>query len=65
MSRPANIRRPVRLHTTLPEDIRAKLDLYLYSSVEGRVPVGAYQRFIIERIRDFFAREASNDPANR
>lgn len=54
MSRPANIHRPTTLNTTLPEDLRAKLDLYLYSEVEGRIPKGSYQKFIIERINDFF-----------
>jgi hypothetical protein len=56
VARPPSIIRPVRLSTTLPEDIRARLDLYLYSEVEGRVPLGAYQKFIIERIREFFDR---------
>lgn len=46
--------RPTRLNTTLPEDVRAKLDLYLYSETEQRIPMGAYQKFIIERIQDFF-----------
>ena len=49
-----NIQRPVRLHTTLPEDLRVKLDLYLYSHVEGKVPQGAYQKFLIDLIKGFF-----------
>lgn len=56
MRRP-NVIRPVRLHTTLPEDIRAKLDLHLYSELEGCIPTGAYQRFFLDRIREFFATE--------
>lgn len=52
--RPPNIMRPVQLTTTLPEDLRAKLDLHLYSTVEGRVPHGAYSKFLAERIREFF-----------
>jgi len=55
MARPPLILRPVKLTTHLPEDIRAKLDLYLYSPSEGRVPKGAYQKFITERILEFFA----------
>ena len=54
MSRPPDILRPVRLHTTLPEDLHAKLTLYLFSESEQRVPKGAYQRFICERIVEFF-----------
>ena len=54
MSRRPNIHRPVSLHVNLPEDIRGKLDLYLYSPLENRVPVGAYSKFICERVREFF-----------
>ena len=52
--RPANIIRPSKLTTTLPEDLRAKLDLHLWSELEQRVPVGAYQRFLVERIVEYF-----------
>jgi hypothetical protein len=40
----------------LPEDVRAKLDILLWSAVEKRVPLGAYQAFFLERIRDYFER---------
>lgn len=53
MKKPKIIR-PTKLTLMLPEDIRAKLDLHLYSTVEGRVPFGAYQRFFIERITEYF-----------
>lgn len=53
MKRPKIIR-PTKLTMALPEDVRAKLDLHLFSQVEGRVPMGAYQRFFIERIKEFF-----------
>lgn len=52
--RTPNIQRPIKLTTNLPEDIRARLDLHLFSEVEGRVPKGAYSVFLIDRIRDFF-----------
>jgi hypothetical protein len=52
--RQPNILRPIKLNTTLPEDIRTKLDLHLWSDVEGRVPKGAYQRFFLDRIREYF-----------
>ena len=50
----AKIIRPVKLTTTFPEDIRAKLDLFLFSEVEGCVPKGAIQTFLLDRIREFF-----------
>lgn len=52
--RQPDVIRPIKLTTTLPEDVRAKLDLHLWSDLEARVPKGAYQRFFIDRIRDFF-----------
>ena len=55
MSRQPDVIRPIKLTTTLPEDIRVPLDLHLYSELEGRIPKGAYQRFLIERIQEFFS----------
>ena len=55
MSAPFKPIRPVRLHTTLPEDMKAKLDLYLYSEAEQRIPKGALQEFLMERIEEFFS----------
>ena len=60
MSGRPNILRPIKLTTTLPEDVYARLTTYLYSEVEGRVPKGAYQRFIVERTREFFKLESEN-----
>lgn len=44
----------VALNVALPEDWRARLDLLLYSEFEQRVPKGAYQRFFLERLADYF-----------
>ncbi len=38
----------------LPEDLRAKMDLHLFSEAEQRVPKGAHQRFISQLLREFF-----------
>jgi hypothetical protein len=46
--------RPVKLHTSLPEDIHARLMMHLYSPSEQRVPKGAIQRFLVERIIEYF-----------
>lgn len=59
MARRPNILRPITLNTTLPEDLRAKLDLHLFSEVEGRVPKGAYQRLITELLNQYFNRKPS------
>ena len=43
----------INLH--LPETLRARLDLILFSELEGRVPKGAYLRFFSARLVEFFA----------
>lgn len=60
MSRQPDILRPVRLNTTIPEDLYAKLSMHLYSPAEGRVPKGSFQKFICERIIEYFNRETEN-----
>lgn len=52
-----NIIRPVKLTLNLPEDVWTKMTLHLYSPVEGRVPHGAYSRFLSERINEFFTKQ--------
>lgn len=58
MARRPNIIRPVPLTTHLPEDVRASLDLHLFSQVDGCVPPGAYQKFFVARIKEFFSTKA-------
>lgn len=41
----------------LPTDVRARLDLLLYSDLEARVPFGAYQTFFLNLLRSFFETE--------
>lgn len=52
MPKPRNIIPPTKLTFSLPQDLRARLDLYLFSEVENRVPHGAYQDFLGELIRE-------------
>lgn len=54
MSAPLKLMRPVALNLRLPEDVRGRVDLFLYSPAEGRVPKSAYQNFFLERIQEFF-----------
>ena len=62
MSRRKNIIPSVKLTVMLPEDTLGKLQLHLFSEMEGRVPLGAYQAFLSERIEEFF-RQRSLDLA--
>jgi hypothetical protein len=54
MSRRPNLIPSIQLNVALPEDVHTQLTLHLFSELEGRVPLGAYQRFITERIREYF-----------
>jgi len=63
MPRPPNIQRPVHLKTSFPEDLRTWLDLHLWSETEQRVPRGAYQRLIVQLIREYKDRIEENQRA--
>jgi hypothetical protein len=53
MPRPPDIIRPTQLRTSIPMDLRAWLDLHLWSDSELRVPHGAYQKLIVRLIREY------------
>lgn len=46
MPRPRDVIRKVKFGVWITEDLRARLDLRLYSPVEGRVPFKAYSDFV-------------------
>lgn len=54
MPRRPNIDRPVRLELKMRESIRSRLDLWLWSEAEQRVPKGKYQEFFEGRVNAFF-----------
>jgi hypothetical protein len=41
------------LHVSIPAEIKAKLDDLLFDPIEGKVPHGAYSRFISERVIEY------------
>ena len=53
MSRPRNAVPAQLLKLSLPLDVRVALDLHLFNELEGRVPLGAYQKFFASRIKEF------------
>lgn len=57
MPRPRNVTPSIVLHVSLPGDIGARLNLHLYSEAEQRIPFAAYQRFLVDRVREFFGRQ--------
>ena len=46
MARPRNIQRTIEKKVCIPETTVAKVDLELYSDLEGRVPVGAWKELV-------------------
>lgn len=46
----------VKLTLMLPSDVMLRMNLHLYSEALGRVPKGAYQKFLSELINEFFAK---------
>ena len=54
MSRRANLIPTIYLRVGLPQDTHTKLTLHLFSELEGRVPLGSYQRFLTELIEGYF-----------
>lgn len=44
----------VYLRVALPEDLRLRLDLLLFSPLENRVPMGAYSEFLQRLLKAHF-----------
>lgn len=57
MSKRPNTIPSIQLNVALPLDIHTRLSAHLFSELEGRVPHGAYSRFLVELLRQHFAAE--------
>ena len=57
MTRRRNIIPSVVINLALPLNVHSRMTLHLYSELEGRVPFAAYQRFLSERIMEYFDSE--------
>jgi hypothetical protein len=58
MPRPRNAFPAKKLHVAVPGELGSRLDLILYSEAEQRIPFASHQRFIVDRIREYFERDA-------
>jgi len=56
MARPLKAVRPVEKNLSLPQDVVTKVDLELWSEVEGKVPFGAWSRYVEGLIRNDLAK---------
>ncbi len=54
MARPKAVTPNEHLHVTLIPALKQRLDLHLFSAVEGRIPKGAHKEFVENLIREFF-----------
>lgn len=55
--RPSKVIQNLKKHISIPIDLVARLELELYSEVEGRIPMGAQQQFFETLLRDHFERQ--------
>lgn len=53
MARHASVSPNSHIHTTIPLELRTRVDLLLYSPAEGRVPVGALQSLLVALLRQW------------
>lgn len=61
MARPRKAIRPVEKNISLPEDLVARVDLELFSELEGKVPFGAWQRYLERLIREDLAKRTPQE----
>lgn len=54
MPRTKSLNPTVPRQIRLPSDLNAKVDIYLTSTIEGRIPLGELSAFIVPLIERFF-----------
>lgn len=55
MPKPKKTLRSVQMNIAMPEDLAAKIQLELYSDLEGKIPFGAQSEFFAMLVRDYFS----------
>lgn len=61
MARPKKTDRPIEKNLSLPSSIVARVELELFSELEGRVPFGAWQKYIVGLIEADLAKKEGAD----
>ncbi len=54
MGRPRKVMRSIEKNICLPEDLVTRVELELFSDIEGKVPFGAWQKFIVMCVEEHF-----------
>ena len=57
MARPRKTERPIEKNISLPQSIVVRVELELFSALEGKVPFGAWQRYIVRLVEADLARK--------
>ena len=61
MGRPKKTDRPVEKNISLPQSIVVRVELELFSLLEGRVPFGSWQKYIVGLVEaDLLKKEKGN-----
>ncbi len=56
MGRPAKTIKSVQKNLALPEDLVIRVDLELYSELEGKVPFGSWQELVVGLLEEHLQR---------
>lgn len=56
MARPKNTLRTIQVNLAIPEDLVARMELSLFSEVEGKIPHGARSELIARLLREHFTK---------
>lgn len=57
MPRPKLVIPSIKLNVALPQDVYLKITAHLHSELEGRVPYGAYSKFLQEITTAYFRQQ--------
>lgn len=52
MPRVKKIDRPIEKKLSIPKSIHDRVELLLYSELEGRVPLGKWSEFVVEALQE-------------
>ena len=63
MPRPKNTIPSVAVSIALPQDLAQKVEVLLFSELEGRVPHGKKSEFFTQLVREYFRTQAAADLA--
>ena len=59
MARPRKTDRPIEKNISLPQSVVVRVELELFSELEGKVPFGAWQRYIVRLIEADLAKRST------